>query len=216
MDYKNIVSITNRHICMDNFLASKNCNGKSGFYWDSIYDISEPNRLHCSLLLRQIYKLSQSNIEFIILREKDLPKEDYSILAENALRICSKTDTRLILHTFIETAEKLNYKHIHLPLCRLQESSSQLADFETIGVSIHSLEEALLAKSLGASYITAGHVFATDCKKGLPGRGLSFLQQICSALDIPVYAIGGINSDNIDSVLNAGAAGGCMMSGTMK
>ena len=52
------------------------------------------------------------------------------------------------------------------------------AYFEEIGVSCHSLEDALEAQQLGATYLTAGHIFETDCKKGLPGRGLDFLTSV--------------------------------------
>ena len=77
------------------------------------------------------------------------------------------------------------------------------------------MEEALEAQALGCTYITAGHVFETDCKKGLPGRGLEFLRNVCSAVDIPVYGIGGIDADNIALVRNAGATGACLMSSLM-
>ena len=71
------------------------------------------------------------------------------------------------------------------------------------------------AEALGCTYVTAGHIFDTDSKKGTPGRGLDFLEKVCDAVDIPVYAIGGIGPDNIRSVLEAGAAGACVMSGLM-
>ena len=87
--------------------------------------------------------------------------------------------------------------------------------------------------------MTAGHIFATDCKKGLPPRGLDFLKNVCDAVEIPVYAIGGINiassgdstaSDapstydavpdisvpRLADVMECGAAGGCIMSGMMR
>lgn len=87
--------------------------------------------------------------------------------------------------------------------------------------------------------MTAGHIFATDCKKGLPPRGLDFLKNVCDAVGIPVYAIGGINiASNYNStasdspstydavrdisvprlaeVMECGAAGGCIMSGMMR
>ena len=88
--------------------------------------------------------------------------------------------------------------------------------FEIIGASCHSLEEAKEAERLGCTYITAGHIFLTDCKKGLPGRGLTFLQNICENVSIPVYAIGGISNENINDVRQTGAAGACIMSGFMK
>lgn len=52
----------------------------------------------------------------------------------------------------------------------------KLSKFKTIGTSAHSVEEAIEAQKLGATYISAGHIFATDCKKDLPPRGLEFLK----------------------------------------
>ena len=95
-------------------------------------------------------------------------------------------------------------------------TADEKSRFEHIGASCHSVEDAQEAESLGADYITAGHVFATDCKKGLPPRGIEFLSSVCESVSIPVYAIGGISPDNIDLVRQCGAAGACVMSGFMK
>lgn len=84
-----------------------------------------------------------------------------------------------------------------------------------IGVSVHSAEEAVMGERMGAGYVTAGHVFLTECKKGLPARGLPFLRSVCESVRIPVYAIGGITPDRVNDVLDAGAAGFCVMSGIM-
>lgn len=85
-----------------------------------------------------------------------------------------------------------------------------------IGTSIHSVEDAVFAESHGADYITAGHIFTTDCKKGLPGRGIDWLKSICHAVSIPVYAIGGISDANIFMLSDCNIAGYCMMSASMK
>ena len=85
-----------------------------------------------------------------------------------------------------------------------------------IGTSIHSVEDAVFAESHGADYITAGHIFTTDCKKGLPGRGIGWLKSICHAVSIPVYAIGGISDANISMLSDCNIAGYCMMSSSMK
>lgn len=86
-----------------------------------------------------------------------------------------------------------------------------------LGCSVHSVLDAIEAEKLGASYLTAGHIFATDCKRGLPPRGTDFLKQVCEAVSIPVYAIGGIGFDDgkIDRVCECGAAGACIMSAFM-
>ena len=117
----------------------------------------------------------------------------------------------------MNAAERLGAERIHLPLHIMRERSAFVnKHFRVIGVSCHSPEEAAEAESLGASYITAGHIFDTDCKKGLAGRGLVFLKNVCAAVKIPVYAIGGITPENICSVKEAGADGVCIMSGLMK
>lgn len=66
-----------------------------------------------------------------------------------------------------------------------------MTDFESVSTSIHKPEEAVKAQQLGADFMFAGHVFVTDCKKGLPPRGLDFLRNVVQAVDIPVYGIGG-------------------------
>ena len=104
---------------------------------------------------------------------------------------------------------------LYLSLGELEANPALRQQEKLLGVSIHAPEEALRAQALGADYVTAGHVFATDCKKGLPGRGLDFLRAVCSAVDIPVYAIGGIGQDNLAHVARTGAAGACLMSGLM-
>ena len=77
---------------------------------------------------------------------------------------------------------------------------------------------ALKAEKLGATYLTAGHIYATDCKKGVPPRGLDFLRNVCEKVNIPVYAIGGIHvgTGQMEEVMKCGAKGGCIMSEMMK
>lgn len=96
------------------------------------------------------------------------------------------------------------------------ENQKILQGMKVIGTSVHSLEEALEAERLGASYVTAGHIFPTECKPGLEPRGLEFLQKICEGVKIPVYAIGGIHPDNLEKIAQTGAAGACMMSEFMR
>ncbi len=161
--------------------------------------------------------IAQASPKAIILREKDLSENDYIALAEKAIEICNESGAELILHYYHRAAAGLGWKNIHLPLHILRElSDTQKACFECIGASCHSVSDAKEAAELGADYITAGHVFATDCKKGLAPRGLDFLREVCGSVDIPVYAIGGISPDNIGLVRSAGASGACVMSGLMK
>ena len=78
------------------------------------------------------------------------------------------------------------------------------------------MEDMRFAVECGASQIVLGTIFETDCKKGLKGSGTGFVREICRACPVPVYAIGGITPERLPEVMEAGAAGGCMMSGFMK
>ena len=83
-------------------------------------------------------------------------------------------------------------------------------------MSCHSLKDVEQAISLGATRIVLGNIFETPCKQGVSGKGLDFLSKICKSSSVPVFAIGGITLDNLYDVIEAGAQGGCMMSGFMK
>lgn len=176
------------------------------------------NRKLCSNnFLDQIEMIASAHPKAIVLREKDLSEKEYEQLARQVMQICQKHGTQCILHSFSNVATTLGATAVHMPLPLLQKMTPQeKSHFQIIGASCHSLEEAKEAQNLGCTYITAGHIFLTDCKKGLPGRGLPFLEEICKTVRIPVYAIGGISSQNIESVRKTGAAGACIMSGFMR
>ena len=167
--------------------------------------------------LERIEHIASLHPKAVILREKDLTENEYRELAGSVIKVCSKYDTPCILHSFVSTALELNADRIHLPLHIFRElDGSTKSRFKLIGVSCHSVAEAKEAESKGADYVIAGHIFSTDCKKGLAPRGLDFLKEVCMSVSIPVYAIGGISSENIKSVLDCGADGACIMSGFMR
>lgn len=173
------------------------------------------HRLCPGEFLRQIEKVAQARPAGIILREKEFSEEEYTALAQVVLKICEGYRVKCILHTFINAAIKLNCKAIHLPIGVLRKEADHLGFFKTVGVSIHSPEEAAEAEKLGASYLTAGHIFATDCKRGVAPRALPFLQSVTETVHIPVYAIGGITPRNAKMARESGAGGICVMSGFM-
>ena len=162
----------------------------------------------------QLEKICAAGIDRVILREKTLSENEYEAIAKKSAEICGRYGVPLSLHTFVNAAERLEYRDIHLSFSDFTAGKGE--GFDTAGVSVHSLEEAVFAQNRGAAYITAGHIFPTDCKKGLPPRGVDFLREICAEIQIPVYAIGGITPENVQLVKEAGAAGVCVMSGLMK
>lgn len=162
--------------------------------------------------LQRIRKISDSEVQYIILREKYLSEQEYYSLAKEVLSVCDKE--KLIIHNFIGTAESLGIKKIHLPFSAFKELNGR-RNFDIVGTSVHSVDDAAFAQENGADYITAGNIFETDCKKGLKGKGVNFLRNVCDSVNIPVYAIGGINADTakeLKSVNRKNFAGVCVMS----
>ena len=119
------------------------------------------------------------------------------------------------LHPKAMVLREKDLTELHLPL-EMLKTIGRPEGLTLLGTSIHSVEDAKEAGRLGADYVFAGNIFETDCKKGLPGRGLEFLENVCKEVDIPVYAIGGITAEKMPQILGTGAAGGCMMSGFMQ
>ncbi len=172
------ICITNRKLCKDNFIE-------------------------------RLKSLSHRNdIEYFILREKDLTLDEYISFASKIKPILKD---RLILHSYFKACQALNINRLHVPLYKLIENPEIKKNVALLGVSVHSIDEAITAQKLGADYIIAGHIFNTACKHDLPARGLEFLKDICQNVRIPVYAIGGINPENEHLALNNGAYGICMM-----
>ena len=170
-------------------------------------------------------KIILENFEIVALtlREKDLYKNEYLKLVEKIYPICQKYRIDLILHQNYDLVleDKYNIEGIHLSYNTFKSLNKNIRKelikkYKKIGVSIHSIDEAKEVEMLGATYIVAGHIFKTDCKKDLEPRGLEFIQELSSALIIPIFAIGGINQENSHLVINNGAFGVCMMSSLMK
>lgn len=166
--------------------------------------------------LKRIEKIAACRSAAILLREKDLPESGYKSMAAEVLHICRKYHAPCILHSFPEAAIELGAEAIHLPFSVLKNmAEEQKRNFKEIGASCHSTQEAVEAQMLGCTYLTAGHIFETDCKKGMPGRGLDFLKDVVRSVQIPVYAIGGINAQNAAEIRRTGAKGVCVMSSAM-
>ncbi len=178
--------------------------------------ISVTNRKLCKVnFLERIEEIAKGKPHGIILREKDLTEEEYTVLLEACNAICETYAVPLIAHTYLHAAEKLNIQCIHFSMTDFLKHQGAVETFQQVGVSIHSVEEAKQAASLGATYLTSGHIFATNSKKGLPSRGLEFVKAVCDATTVPVFAIGGLTEETVPLVISAGATGICIMSELM-
>lgn len=160
-------------------------------------------------LFTRIEKIASARPDRIMFRDKDSSDEDYLKAAFKLLEIGKKYSVPCTMYRRMDIFGSI---HMTMPMLR-NTPQKDTQCLELIGASVHSVDEAVEAEQWGVDYVIAGHIFATDCKKGLAPRGLDFLKQVCNAVKIPVYAIGGINADNINSVAQAGASGACIMSG---
>lgn len=164
--------------------------------------------------LSQIERIAQGRPKAILLREKDLPEEDYRRLAIQCLEKCRCYQVELIVHSHLQIARDLCISKIHLPFQRFLEEQGNFGGLQ-VEVSIHSREEARRVQEMGAHSVIAGHIYPTNCKPGLPPRGTTFLKEIVQSISIPVYAIGGITPEHAGEIAETGAAGVCLMSSLM-
>ena len=169
--------------------------------------------------IERLAKLTELRPQVVILRAKSLDKAAYRTLALQAQQSCKVTGIPLILHSNWQLAHDLGISKLHLPLALLRQISEyERAYFTWLSTSVHSVGEAQEAQALGATVLIAGHIYTTQCKADLAPRGLGFLQNVCSAVNLPVYAIGGISFDaSQHAELQAnGARGACVMSAYMR
>ena len=169
--------------------------------------------------IERLTKLTELRPQAVILRAKSLDKAAYRTLALHAQQSCEATGIALILHSDWQLAHELGINKLHLPLALLRQMPAcKRTHFTWLSTSVHSVGEAQEAQALGVTMLIAGHIYTTQCKADLAPRGLSFLQSVCSAVSLPVYAIGGIGFDaSQHAELQAnGARGACVMSTYMR
>ena len=176
--------------------------------------ISVTDRKNCIRPLEeQVELICKAGVDMVVLREKDMPPEDYLALADSIRRICARYETEFCINGFTDIARDLGVGTAWVSFPSITESGR--LDFPKVGVSVHSVGEVDVAENLGAGFIIFGNVFETSCKPGKPAAGLEELSRICCKSDVPVYAIGGMCPENASAASDAGAAGICMMSGLM-
>ncbi|MGZ4123044.1 MAG: thiamine phosphate synthase [Tumebacillaceae bacterium] len=154
-------------------------------------------------------KAVRGGADVIQLRYKSAPALDLYTLGKAILPLIREAGSGLLINDRVDVALALDAQGVHLAAKSLPIPAVRplLQTDKLIGCSVHSVEEAVAAEAMGASYITYGHIYATNSKPGLPPRGVDNLRQVVDAVNIPVLAIGGITKSNIDEVLSTGIAG---------
>lgn len=165
-------------------------------------------------LVEQARIAASSGCQLIQIREKDLAAGALLSLTRRVIEAARGYGARVLVNDRLDVALAAGADGVHLPASSLPPAEARaiadragLPDF-VIGVSTHSLEDALAAESGRADFIVTGPVFETPSKATYgPPMGLERLGEICSRIRIPVLALGGITPENFDRPLRAGAAG---------
>jgi len=184
--------------------------------------IGVTNRLLCKNdFFEQIQNICKKNLYALILREKDLGDKTYEEFAVKCNNICKENNVLFFINTKINIAQKLNIKNIQVSFEKFLINKDVLNSFDTVAVSVHSLSEALtvqkfVEKTNQNIFLIVGHIFETNCKKGLKPRGTDFLKEICDNVNLPIFAIGGINENTIKQLKGINIKGVCSMSELMK
>jgi thiamine-phosphate pyrophosphorylase len=175
-----------------------------------LYYITDRNNYPLSLL-DNIKRAIDAGVDFVQIREKDLPVRELLSLARIASDLKTGSRTRILINDRLDVALAADLEGIHLaqssiPASRIRAKLSR-PDF-LIGVSTHSLEEVRAIQDCGVSFITFGPVFFTPSKSNYgPPVGLEALKDVCHSSRIPVFALGGIDQNNYVQCLISGAEG---------
>ena len=157
-----------------------------------------------------IEEAGKYGVKNIILREKDLSTEEL-IEVYIKIRDLVPEETNIIINSNIEATRILKEKFIHLSFNDFKRNLEEIKSLQ-VGVSVHSILEALEADRLGASYILVSPIFETQCKKDVTPKGINFIKEIKEKVNCKVIALGGINELNFKEVLGAGAGDFACMS----
>jgi thiamine-phosphate pyrophosphorylase len=145
----------------------------------------------------------RDHVDMIQVREKDLPVRELFDLVCRVRDLASGTGTRVFVNDRLDIALAANVDGLHLPSNGLP--AERVRPFvKHLGVSVHTLEEAVAAEAAKADFIVFGPVFESPGKRAV---GIEPLRRVASTVKIPVLAIGGITLENSSAVLTAGASG---------
>lgn len=165
-------------------------------------------------LYEQVESALKGGVSCLQLREKDLPEEDFLEEALEVSALCKQYNVPFFINDNVEIAIKCHADGIHvgqedMEVAKVRE---KVGENMMIGVSVHSVEEALEAVKNGADCLGVGAMFSTSTKKDVNLLAKETLKDICAAVDVPVVAIGGIGKSNIMELAGTGVDGVALVS----
>ena len=169
------------------------------------------NRYQDSLksFLEKIETACRSGVTIVQLREKNITTNQYYQLAKQVKEITDAYQVPLIIDDRLDVCLAVDAAGLHIGDDELPVSVARqvLGSEKILGVTAKTVKRALEAEEGGADYLGTGAIFPTTTKENAPITLISTLKTICQAVAIPVVAIGGLTSENIDQLIGTGIAG---------
>jgi thiamine-phosphate pyrophosphorylase len=167
---------------------------------------------------RIVEQMIEGGVDLIQLRGKNKSIGELADLAAEMHDFITKSSTPLIVNDYPEVARAAPVEGVHVGQ---DDDSIEIARQKVgreilVGKSTHSLEQARAAQGEGADYIGFGPIFATPTKPGYAPIGLEDIKRVHEEVNLPIFCIGGINIDNLQSVIDAGAKRVVMVSALLK
>ena len=179
-----------------------------------LYAVTDRAWLNGDTLYEQVEKALKGGATFIQLREKHLDEDTFLEEAVELKKLCNAYKVPFVINDNVEIALSMDADGVHVGQSDMEAGNvrEKLGPDEIIGVSAHTVEQAILAEAKGADYLGVGAVFPTSSKEDADAVSHETLKAICEAVSIPVIAIGGINKDNVSVLSGSGICGVAVIS----
>ena len=179
-----------------------------------LYAVTDRAWVGTKSLYEQVKEALENGVTCVQLREKELDESDFLKEAKQISALCKEYKVPFIVNDNVNIAIACKADGIHIGQedMELTNVRKLVGEDMIIGVSAHTVEEAIKAQEGGADYIGIGAVFATSTKTDVDVLSFETLKSICEAVDIPTVAIGGIKKDNICKLKGSGIDGVAVVS----
>ncbi len=180
----------------------------------SLYVITDRQLMTSESIEQSIEDAILGGAGIIQIREKNITSKEFYLTAKNAKAICSRLGAALIINDRIDIALACDADGVHLGQKDIPVDTARriMGKNAIIGASAATVKEAVQAQRLGADYLGVGAIFTTETKKDTRSVSKELLKDICSAVSIPVVAIGGINKERAYILEGSGVKGAAVVS----
>lgn len=174
-----------------------------------LYAITDSSWTSKQTLIEQVEDALIGGVTMIQLREKNLEKESFLKEAREIKKVCAKYGVPFIINDEMDIALEVEADGVHVGLedMAVSEIRKRAGENFIIGATAKTVEQAKKAQEQGADYLGVGAVFPSPTKKNAIRITTEQLEEIVAAVEIPVVAIGGITSENMNSIINTGIQG---------